>query len=178
VKQLPNQLKVKVIGREPVAVVLRESSLSAQVDLKQLEATSASRTAWLNWGSGSHDSEKEFWVDQLGVLFAKAQLLENLPLIYWVNDELAVGKQVNTQQLNNLREILAKLGPMELIRVNEAGNLMLIGSDKQRMLFSLNREVNSQLASLQLIQQKSKIESKEINLIDLRFNKPVVIYTK
>lgn len=177
-KKLPNNLEVKVEGRRPVAVIFQESSLSAQIDLSQLEATSASRTAWLNWGEGQHDPNREFWVDHLGFLFAKAQSIDGLPQVYWVNDELEVGKQLNDEQLRNLELIIQKLGPMQLMRVNEAGNLMLVKPDKKRLLFSLNRDVNVALASLQLIQQKSKIESKEVDLIDLRFDKPVVIYSR
>ena len=45
-----------------------------------------------------------------------------------------------------------------------------------KVIFRLKNEVDIQLASLQLILDKAKIDEKELEFIDLRFDKPVVRY--
>ena len=50
---------------------------------------------------------------------------------------------------------------------------ILVTETIPKMIFKLDN-VDSQLASLQLILSEAKIESKELEIIDLRFDKPVI----
>ncbi|KKS13713.1 MAG: hypothetical protein UU67_C0020G0034, partial [Candidatus Daviesbacteria bacterium GW2011_GWB1_41_5] len=45
-----------------------------------------------------------------------------------------------------------------------------------KVILSLQKDIPLQLASLQLITEKAKIDGRLIEVVDTRFNKPVVVY--
>ena len=46
--------------------------------------------------------------------------------------------------------------------------------DNPKVFFRLDNEIDLQLASLQLILEKAKIDERILEFIDLRFDKPIV----
>ena len=60
--------------------------------------------------------------------------------------------------------------------VDEERALIVIFSDRLTCFFSLEDEIEPQLASLQFILWRAKIESKSLKTVDLRFDKPVIRY--
>ena len=53
---------------------------------------------------------------------------------------------------------------------------LVIGSGEQEILFSSKKNLDSQVSSLQLILSRLTIEGKDFKRLDLRFNKPVIIF--
>lgn len=58
----------------------------------------------------------------------------------------------------------------------EEKSLIATFSGQLTCLFDLEKDVSSQLASLQFVLWRSKIEGKKLREVDLRFDKPVVEY--
>jgi len=59
---------------------------------------------------------------------------------------------------------------------DEGRALMAVFSGELICLFTLEKEIESQLASLQFILWRAKMEGKSLKTVDLRFDKPVVKY--
>jgi hypothetical protein len=66
----------------------------------------------------------------------------------------------------------------KLLKVSMSGTMIIVDVQEMKVILNLKGEYLKQLASLQLILQKNKIDSKRIESVDLRFAKPVVIYSK
>jgi len=65
---------------------------------------------------------------------------------------------------------------LSVYRVKIVGQYLMTDSSAGIAL-NLESDIKRQLASLQLILSKSKIEQREVSSIDLRFAKPVVVYS-
>jgi len=135
------------------------------------EATPSSASANLDW---SFPLEDEFFAsDDEGVLFEKTAR-KDVPIILWKNLTAVVGQRVDGEIYKSILLIIDKLGSSALrIKVYDS-YLLVITIFK--IAFSLDMDISRQLASLQLILQKAKIDGKQIDMIDLRFDKPVVTY--
>ena len=64
------------------------------------------------------------------------------------------------------------------------GNRLIVDSEP-RVTFALNKEISRQSASLQLILRQAKMnldpdkpDSRSVESVDLRFDRPVVVYSK
>lgn len=122
-----------------------------------------------------------FSVDAHGFILDENPVTDTpLPLFYYLNDsELKVNEYLEKGVMENALKILEKIQEMQLIVQSakiEDENLFIDGP--LRITFLLNKEIDAQIIPLQLILQKAKIDSEMIEKIDLRFDKPVVVYGK
>jgi len=166
-KVLPNKLVFELEKRKEVAV------LGFELNLEEKEATRS--------GKPIFETTKDFYlVDEDGVVVNK----ENDPLLPLIllpeRLDLNIGQQIprpeiieaieflTTLRLNLLEPKVAKItSPYFLVVWLESG---------EEVIFSLRKEIQVQVDSLQFILSRSKIEGKGIKKIDLRFDKPVVNY--
>lgn len=149
----------------------------ASLLLDSFEASPSSSSALLDWNLPvKEDNNITFLLDDQGVVFTNST--DNiLPLIY-VLDPLKIGSKLTQDIVTKLDEVSKRLSvmeiPFEIAKI--AGDTLMINSTP-KLVFSLSNDILTQLYSLQLILNKSKIDSREVELIDLRFSKPVVVYS-
>lgn len=120
-----------------------------------------------------------YLIDKDGVVLEKTDKQANWPLIIiQKNPNLDIGQRFNQDGIEKIMEIISGLK----INLVEFNVVHLISSQEIEVwlkneilvLFNGEKEIKSQLDSLQLIFSRAKIEGKEIKKIDLRFNKPVI----
>lgn len=58
---------------------------------------------------------------------------------------------------------------------SESAILVTLG-DKQKIVFSNNKNIASQISSLQLVLSRFTIEGKKFNYLDFRFERPIVVF--
>lgn len=143
-KKFPNRVSLEVRNREPQAKIFIVTNQ---------ESTPSAETA-----VGS------FLVDNEGMLFAGNQ--EAGLKIYSENKNKDFKKIISI--LNKI-----KFFGIEIMDVIVIENILLVNS-VPKMNFSLDKDSDMQLASLQLILSKAKIDEETIEFIDLRFDKPIV----
>lgn len=85
------------------------------------------------------------------------------------------GKQQNTQA--QLETLLAErqLSPAKILQFDEFSYQVTFPSG-ETVLFSSKKDLTLQVSSLQLVRSRLTIEGKEFARLDLRFDKPVVIF--
>lgn len=127
------------------------------------------------------DKKDFFIVDEEGFIFEKQrQPLANLPLVLF--DEkftLSTGVFFKGKVENILELILTlkrKLINSSFIELTGIDGITLVLDSKTIATISARKNYSEQLDSLQLILSRSKIEGKLPKKIDLRFEKPVVVY--
>ncbi len=171
-RSFPRSIKIHVIGRKPF-LKLANYQVVKGLDLSQIEASSSSTSALLNWDIEGVQQAR-FIADHVGIVF-KEEDIQGLPLIF-ITEELKTGFKFDIKDYTALIQILDNLSKeYQGLEGKIVGNNLMIKTP-QKMVFSLNRDVNRQLASLQLILQKAKINGESMELIDLRFDKPIVVY--
>lgn len=194
----PDKLNVQVWGRNPAFIIkdiMTDLNANPQVVLPDnpIEATESTRAAVpakymdeILKNSKEASESALFLVDEEGVIFNQIQGETNLPMISLFSQELKVGGRLQSDLVKKARDIINKLVEMNI----PSDNIIiiedrLIVDSKPRILFSLNRPLDRQTASLQLIVAEAKMNSvssngdeKFVESIDLRFNKPIVIYSK
>lgn len=154
-KTLPNKVKIEVRGRDP-AVIL--ASLDQPFSTPSADEKLAGYLA-----------------DNDGVVFAKNTGDLTSPTVYHANLDISLGKKLEV-----LGQILKILDKIKILGIETPDNL--INDDDfwvnpyttPKIIFRLNDKIDIQLASLQLILDKAKIDSEKLEFIDLRFDKPVV----
>lgn len=172
---IPDIVELILSERQPVLVVQLANKVNFP-DLLVLESTISSTAAEVV--SPSQSPPVSMVIDRLGVAFSQdLKRAGQLPHIFLIDHPLALGQQLSSHQVGKILTILGELsqlgiapGPVRLIR-----STLVTGNSQ--IIFSLDRDVRRQLASLQLIWQKAKIDSKPIDKLDLRFDKPVVVYS-
>lgn len=146
-KKLPNRLSVKLDKRKPFAILLTTKGI--------------------------------FLVDDQGLAFQEPRdEKQRLPTVELLdNESAALGESVGhqTQKALDLVKILDDIFvPFDKIVIGKDKTLTLQYSGYEA-IFSQEKDFFKQAVSLQLILQSSKI-NKKLTKIDLRFDKPVVIY--
>ena len=170
-----NEAEVIVKNRKPIAAIKSyRPPLPVLFDNK--EATPSSTSAVLNWSFPDLVAENEV-VDKSGKVFLASDT-SWLPLVLIDRHDLKVGDDINDILFTNLTEIFSKFSEVGLsvYRVKIVGQYLMTDSSPGIAL-NLESDIKRQLASLQLILSKSKIEQREVSSIDLRFAKPVVVYS-
>lgn len=160
-KYFPNKVKLVASGREPVAILKSVSS-----------STLASGSAILDSSTGSEN----FVIDNEGVIYSSNIDQIMFPRIYISGSNLTIGNQLKSIFIQNALKILekAKTFDVEVREVKIDNENIFFVNGSPRIIFKLSSNVDMQLASLQLILQKAKIDDVKIEFIDLRFDKPVV----
>ncbi len=174
-KKFPGSIRIIVSGRSALSSVVtyKEADRKLALDLKSMEASSSSQSALLDWSRPSMSSQ-EFLSDDSGVLFA-IFAGESLPRLYMPEQSVKLGQRLNEGLFWKISTVFEGLKKSE-VSFSEAliFNEELLIINPSKIAFSLKKDLSKQLISLQLILQKSKIDSSMIESIDLRFDKPVV----
>lgn len=168
-RQPPDRIRLEVTSRHPAAllVLLKKENIST-------ESAQASSSASLDFSK--LDPKKSFLVDTDGIIYSQNTENINIPKIYLWDDNLELGKKVSAELIKNSSIIIEKLGSFGML-VNEAKLLSentLIINSSPKIIIALKKDIISQLASLQLILEKAKIDEESLEIVDLRFDKPVV----
>lgn len=157
-KSLPNRIKLDIIGRTPAASLY---------SIKNWEASASSLIENTATPSVSLADEPN-WIDDEGIIFSKGESLV-LPKIYFF------GEKLTNDYLAKALNILKSLKDLRLDNSNIfIFNNFFITFGQPKIVFDLNGDIDIQIASLQLILQKAKIDSSKLEFIDLRFDKPIV----
>ena len=163
----PKDVKLEVFGREAVAILLA---------LKEKEASESAPIEEIATPSAQEQSDS-FLVDNEGVIFSKDILEYNIPRIYFYDKNISLGNKLD----KSLKDSLKILDKIRTFGVNikdtrVLNDLFLIYPQEgwPKIIFRMDDKVDIQLASLQLILEKTKIDNKELEFIDLRFDKPIV----
>lgn len=193
----PNKLWLEAWGREAVFAV-REIQTPLQInpvvnlDQNLQVATQSTQEASvfnnlnliLNDLKQSSESAV-FLADREGIIFEQISDSTNFPLMSILGLKLEVGKEIPDGVIEKALFIISKLERIQ----TPTDNIIIIGdklvlNSKPRIVFSLKKSLDYQTASLQLILAQAKMNpdpnnagSSNIESIDLRFNKPVVVYT-
>lgn len=172
-KSLPDGLKISVFQRKAEIILTSiKGKFASDSAIEKLIVMPATQSAQILEGG------QDYVVDNEGVIFSKTND-ENLDRVY-IPLDLSLGQKIDGDLIKNLLKMLGGLKTFGIntdISVIELENLIFINS-RPKIIFRINAEVDSQIAALQLIQKNAKINDKEIEFIDLRFDKPVVRYGK
>ncbi len=178
-KIYPDKLEISLHERVPEMIVTFATEKEKKLELDLPEASAASSTAGLfRFDIEIATESGRVLVDKSGFIISSLgnELSEfaGLPRVYLVN----FGKQAFIIENSIIPKTLTIIKSINFsfntLTVKED---MLFVSGEQNVVLSLSKEINRQLASLQLILQKATIDLKPIEFIDLRFDKPVVIYS-
>ncbi len=174
----PSTAVLKAVKREAALAVI---SYSASISAAQESSPSAQLD--LPWSQPSTPAGEMLVSDSEGFIFEKSDRVQ-LPVVY-IPKELNIGSHLNPGQAEKVVTIFNKITQM----VNDfpaAGTTLqrpvwakimddsLLMDLHPRVIFSLKKDILRQLASLQLILQKAKINIGGVETIDLRFDKPVI----
>lgn len=161
----PGKIKIKIDGRKPSGLL---------ISLKDKEASVSSFLQNIATPS-SHESLAAFLVDDEGVIFAEGSSNVNLPRIFIYNTSLALGQRLDGAIAEKSLKILDKA---KIFGLNIQDSLILdnffVVLSPIKIIFRLDGEIDTQIASLQLILEKAKMDSVSLEFIDLRFDKPIV----
>ncbi len=160
-KTFPDKVILQTVNREALAVF---------ASLKDKEASfSATPSAEL--------VKDYFLVDSEGVVFGRGESNPWILTVYLFNQELSIGQKL-TGGISDIPRILDKIKilgiQIDTARINQDSFIITSVNPVSEMFFRLNNNVDVQLASLQLILDKAKIDLNELEFIDLRFDRPVV----
>ncbi len=178
----PGQIMVTIFGKAPVLKIVGYMP-EPLPSLDPLEASASTGTALLSWSIPS-TADPAFLVNDQGTLYA-VDNGANLPIVYYPDTALQIGKNLDALLIKKLVTIFTKLQTLDdSIPRGRLEDTVLLVQAHEKIAFQLggstlsySDEINRQLASLQLILQKAKIDGKAMDKIDLRFDKPVVVYT-
>jgi hypothetical protein len=178
VKNFPDKVVIGIKNRQPAALINSVKNRPEELQLDLSEATPSSQAALLDFSVPQVSPDTQFITDKDGVIYANdAALGNNLPSIYLVDNSIYIGRALSKAELTNTLSIIERINQLGVYPVTiKSSQSELLLDGETRMVFSLNKDIREQLASLQLILETAKINSKYINLVDLRFNKPIVIY--
>jgi len=129
---------------------------------------------------GFETTKDFFLVDEEGVVIKK----ENNPLLPLIllsqQLDLNIGQQVSQREIIEAIKFLTNLRlnlfEPKIAKITSPYSLTVWLKDGEEVVFSLKKEIQIQVDSLQFILSRSKIEGKGVKRIDLRFDKPVVNY--
>lgn len=174
-RNFPNAVKLTVEGRVAIAGIAtyKGSRQAVPLDLSNLEATSSSQSALLDWSVPSPSSQ-QFLADDKGVLFAEFQG-GDLPKLFLPEQTVKLGQRLDEGLFKKISTVFAEIKKSD-INIAEAvvSDQDFLILNPRKIVFSLKKDISKQLVSLQLILQKAKIDESMIETVDLRFDKPVV----
>lgn len=163
-KSLPSRVKLDVLGRNPTArfYSVKTFDASASALIESMATSSASQVGDV------------YLVDEEGVIFAKDTTAQDLPKVTIFGLDLSIGMDF-TDSLKKTLRILEELKHLGIEnKETYIFNDFLITTSYPKVVFNLSRDIDIQIASLQLIVQKAKINSEVLEFIDLRFDKPLI----
>ncbi len=167
-KKFPDQVTINVYNRQPKAELLtlinKESSASSLLE------NSATPSA--------QQLQDTYLVDNQGIIFFKGANNEDIPKIYTYDLSQGIGQRMAGDYAKNIFTILDKVKVFGLeTKTSVIVNNYYVIFSSPKVIFRLDNSIDIQIASLQLILEKAKIDLKSMEFIDLRYDKPVVKYT-
>jgi len=120
-----------------------------------------------------------YWLDEEGIVLAKTDKNNDLPLILIKNDPVLEVGQIfqhggNQALMSLVIGLKMHLVESKTLRLVSPREIEVWLTDETLILFNSEKDMENQLDSLQLILSRAKIEGKTIKKIDLRFDKPVI----
>lgn len=163
-RNYPSSIRMDISGRDPklqlILVKEKEASLSSLIN----EFATPSAEEILD----------SYIVDDEGIVFSKDSKAADIPKAFLLKQDLSLSQKIDTALLNSLK-ILEALRMLGVASINTIiFDRYLITNDNPKIVFKLNEDIETQIASLQLILQKAKIDNESLEFIDLRFDKPVI----
>ncbi len=174
IKHFPDAIELQISGRIPIALLINTIEATNSYTLEDFISTSSSSLT-----VGVSSNLASLVVDEEGVIFSD-DTGKNLPRIFFEGEKLEKGKKLSGGGVKKSIQILNKMTQLGT-EVNDAkiySQGLLLISGKPKIVFSLDGSIDVQLASLQLILDKAKIENEIVEFLDLRFDKPIVKYGK
>lgn len=159
-KSFPNTLTLDIIERKEAAKLL-------VIPLEASRSSVATPSA-------------QWVVDDEGVIFSSQAKEQSLAQLMIFDGDLKLGGRLDGNLIVNSLEVLSFLQFLNLntnqVKIFPDYSLVIDGG--ARIVFDLTKDIKRQLASLQLIMEGAKIEERKMDYIDLRFDKPIVKYSK
>lgn len=194
----PDRLVLEIWGRKPMFAAMQVSTslelgpvvaLPDVMDIATGSTIEATPVKTLNQILSNLKQSSEsgvFLVDKEGIVFEQISGNVIFPMLKILGIKIETGSKIPDGVVEKAGVILNKLKEIEA----PTDNIIIIGDrlvvdSKPRIVFSLNKRIDYQTASLQLILSQAKINldssdkvGNNIESIDLRFDKPVVVYNK
>lgn len=191
--QFPRQIRLELEARSPLIRVVKMAGLVVD-HLSDLESSPSSQTALLDWSVTLPTSASSYLVvDSDGVIYGQTEdlvtpllLIPKTSDIGVIADNFKLGQRLDpvvvghsAQIFQGVIEIIGESSTYGLnqLKAKVMGHYLLLDYHP-KVAFSLITDIQKQIASLQLLLQKAKIDGREMSLIDLRFDRPVVVYSK
>ena len=196
-KKLPSTLSINVTPRIPALIVdqlrQKDAPLVHLIFDKKEGTASASISALqipqLNFDVVASSISGQFVVDTDGVIFDHTTPAQ-VPIVVSFLENAQLGGSIDPKFVKNIQEILQKLTQMgftidstkiaedRFLLINSQHPIGSLKDQKLRLVFDVDNDSLRQIASLQLILQKTTMDSKRIESVDVRFEKPVVVYSQ
>lgn len=194
----PDRLDLRINGREAKFVVKTintdvETNPQVILTLEQMNATQSTTQAFPpKVLSQILDTYKEassgamYLVDNDGMVFEETSSDVAFPKLSLFSKQLRIGQAIPDDLIKKVAQIYEKLNEFG----TSSDNLIVVGDrliidSTPRITFALNRDIIRQAASLQLILRQAKMnqdpaepDSRSVESIDLRFDRPVIVYKK
>ncbi len=164
-RNFPKTVEITLVGRKPIIKLL---------EVRDFEASASALIE--NTATPSADESDAFIADDEGIVFSKDTDLD-LPKVYIIGQSLKIGTEFENNSLKKMIDILKKLPGFGVDnRSSYFYTGLLIINTSPKIIFKLDQDIDIQIASLQLILQKAKMDSERLEFIDLRFDKPIIKY--
>lgn len=192
-KKFPNQIELTFVPKSPVGMigVLNKSNLkNMNLDLKESTPSSqAASISTLDFDVDNLSVSGYFFTDTDGNLYEQTTIdqANNLPIFYSLRNDDST-RNIEKDFLYKILQIIDKLKSLEINPsvYKQDGSKLLVNS-QPKIVFVLNKDIFRQIASLQVILQKAKMNLRSlpkgkvhriIDTVDLRFDKPIVVYSE
>ncbi len=187
-KKLPSSLLIEAYDREPALVLNQVKIATDDADLNVEKLLISTDSSKLNALRAFFSYDKKIIVDTEGFTLDPKNFHQILPEVTYIGKQLKLNQSLGTYLINARILIhglnLSKTEVNNLVIINDK---ILIAQGKTQLIFSLTKDPNRQLTTLQIILQKAKISGaesssknnlkKEIVKIDLRYDKPIVVFS-
>ncbi len=170
----PNKIILILEERQSV-VILQTQEISPPVNLETvLQIASSSATI----------SGQLLAVDNKGVIFKNVGQESSQIKLIFLNQKFSVGQTLPESLISIVLKMRDKLKDFQISvntlwifsKVIVANSPPIIILDFNERSSPMDKKIDIQLTALQLILQKAKIDNKELKIIDLRFENPVIKY--
>ncbi|OGE64503.1 hypothetical protein A3J13_02670 [Candidatus Daviesbacteria bacterium RIFCSPLOWO2_02_FULL_36_8] len=184
-RKFTDKINLSVFGREPSAilVLLKNSEATPTGELEDFSnksktesSSSAESSPSANFNFSINPTSDNFVVDDEGMIYSSNIENLNVPMIYINGININVGQKISGGVIENLLKIFEKMKIFGIVVKNAkmySEELFLINAEP-RIIFKMDKNIDIQIASLQLILNKAKIDNESIEFIDLRFDKPII----
>ncbi len=124
-------------------------------------------------------SEKLYFVDKTGVVLGTKQDPGGYPLIIFnTTANLLAGQRFSQPEviktINLITDLKLRLFEPKVAKIISPNQVEIALEGGSQTIFSLRKDTNIQLDSLQFIFSRAKIEGRALKSVDLRFEKPLI----